>query len=353
MTVLPAESEIMNAKNTPAEPRPSEALFQLLFGKHITYSLSAVARLGVADHMSQTPVGIENLAAATAAHAPSLYRVMRMLAGVGVFNESAAKEFSLTTIGEQLKTNAPGSLRYLAICFGDEWSTRGFENLTHSVCTGEDGVTKAYGKNVFEVLADYPEAGARFHRAMVNASSMASETVLESYDFLGIRRMADIGGGHGGLLTSVMRHYPQMEGVLFDLPEVVAGADEAGHLTGLEQRVQVESGSFFERVPAGCDAYLLKHILHDWSDDHCHRILSLIREQLPDDGRVLACELIVPDEPGPAPAKALDIEMLALTVGGRERTVDEFRELFRSAGLRLERVVRTKTAFCMLEARSD
>jgi hypothetical protein len=276
---------------------------------------------------------------------------MRMLAGVGVFNETAGKQFSLTAIGEQLKTDAPGSLRYLAICFGDEWSTRGFENLTHSICTGEDGITKAYGKNVFEVLADYPEAADRFQRAMVNISGMASAAIVESYDFFGVERMADVGGGHGGLLASIMKRYPQMQGVLFDLPEVVAGALEAGQFRGLENRVHIESGSFFEHVPAGCDVYLLKHILHDWSDDHCHRILSLIREQLPEDGRVLACELIVPDEPGPAPANVLDIEMLALTVGGRERTVEEFRELFQSAGLRLARVVRTKTAFCILEAR--
>ena len=350
MTISP---EISLADTKPADPTSSEALFQLLFGKHITYSLSAVARLGVADYMSATPASIDTLAAATGAHAPSLYRVMRMLAGVGVFSESAGKQFSLTAIGEHLKTRAPGSLRHLAICFGDKWSTRGFENLTHSVCTGEDGVTKAYGKNTFEVLADYPEAADTFHRAMLNVSSMVSDALLASYDFFGISRMADIGGGHGGLLASVMRHYPQMQGVLFDLPEVVAGAYDAGHLSGLESRVQIEAGSFFERVPAGCDAYLLKHILHDWSDNHCHRILRLIREQLPGGARVLVCELIVPDEPGPAPAKALDIEILALTVGGRERTLSEFHELFKSAGLRLERVVRTTTAFCVLEVRRD
>lgn len=351
MTISPVQPEISKTNLTSTEPASSEALFQLLFGKHITYSLSAVARLGVADHMGAEPVAIENLAAATGAHAPSLYRVMRMLAGVGVFKESAGKLFSLTAIGEQLKTSAPGSFRYMAIYFGDEWSTRGFENLTHSICTGEDGVTKAYGKNIFEVLADYPEAAGRFHQAMVNFSGMAAEAVLESYAFFGVGRIADIGGGHGGLLASIMRRYPQMQGVLFDLPEVVAGAHDVGQFEGLENKVQIESGSFFERAPSGCDAYMLKHILHDWSDNHCRRILSLIREQLPEDGRVLACELIVTDEPGPAPAKVLDIEMLALTVGGRERTVDEFRELFQSAGLRLARVVRTKTAFCVLEAR--
>lgn len=351
MTTRHAEPEILSANNEPAEPAASDALFQLLFGKHITYSLSAVARLGVADHMSADPIPINRLADATGADAASLYRVMRMLAGVGVFNEAGGKRFSLTAVGEQLKTNAPGSLRFLAICFGDEWSTRGFENLAHSICTGEDGVTKAYGKNVFEVLADYPEAADRFHRAMVNMSSIASGAIIESYDFFGIGRIADIGGGHGGLLASVMRHYPQMQGVLFDLPEVVAGAYGAGQFRSLEDRIQIEAGSFFERVPSRCDAYLLKHILHDWSDEHCHRILRLIREQLPNNGRVVVCELVIPDEPGPAPAKVLDIEMLALTVGGRERTVDEFRRLFESAGLRLERVVPTNTAFCVLEGR--
>jgi O-methyltransferase domain len=136
-----------------------------------------------------------------------------------------------------------------------------------------------------------------------------------------------------------------MQGVLYDLPEVVEGAN----LTGYEDRVRVESGSFFERVPSGCDAYLMKHIIHDWSDEHCSTIFSLMRQQFPPDGRVLVCEMVVPEDSGPAPAKMLDIEMLVMTVGGKERTVEEFEKLFTSAGLRLGLVVPTKSPISVIE----
>lgn len=346
------EIEIIEDRLVPAGEPPMAAMLQLLFGKHITYALSAVARLGVADHLGSTPVRLEDVAQRVGAHADSLYRVMRMLASVGVFEETPGKQFSLTPVGEVLRTDARESLRYLAMAWGDEWSTRAFENFVHCVRTGQDGVTKAYGKNAFELLAEHPDQADTFHKAMMNVSAIAGEAMAETYDFAGISNIADIGGGHGMLLASVLRRNPGIRGVLYDLPEVVAGAKANGHFAGLEDRLQIDAGSFFERVPAGCDAYMLKHILHDWSDDHCRTILGLIREQLPADGRVLVCELIVPDGPGPSPAKILDLEMLALTVGGKERTTGEFRELFRSAGLQLERVVSTKSPMVVLEARA-
>lgn len=325
-------------------------LIQLLFGKHVTYAISAVARLGVADHMNGTPVGVDVLASETGADAPSLYRVMRMLASVGVFEERDGKRFLLTPTGELLKENAPGSLRYLAIQLGDEWSTRPWEHFTATVCTGEDGVTKAFGKNVFDLLAERPAEAETFNRSMTNISAALVDAVVDAYDFSGIERMADVGGGHGKLLAAVLQRYPQMKGVVYDLPEVVAGAVGKAHFAGCEERVEFAAGSFFERVPTGCDAYIMKFILHDWSDEHGRGILRQMRQNLPAHGRVLICEQIVADDAGPSPAKFLDLEMLALTVGGRERTEEEFRELFQSAGLRLTRVVRTAGPLCVLEA---
>jgi hypothetical protein len=351
-TVMELSTEPKAASPAAAEVNPQELMLRLMFGKHITYSLSAVARLGVADHMNGAPSELEDLARRTGAHAPSLYRVMRMLAAVGVFQEVAGKRFALTPVGELLKTGAPGSVRHLAIAFGDTWSTRAFEHFTHCVRTGGDGVTKAWGKNIFELFADIPDQADVFHRAMSEFSAAAAQAVLEAYDFSGISRLADLGGGHGMLLTSVLKQYPQMAGVLYDLPEVVAGAPANPFFAECENRIKIESGSFFERVPSGCDAYILKHIIHDWSDEHCRKILTLIREQLPPGGRVLLCELVVPDEPGPAPAKFLDLEMLALTAGGKERTKAEFRSLFQSAGLDLVRIVETQSPVCMIEARA-
>jgi hypothetical protein len=333
-------------QSAPEKPTPPTAvLMQLLFGKQIAYSLAVVARLGVADHMSHQFSSVDEIAGKVAAHPPALFRVMRMLASVGVFEEVPGQRFALTSVGELLKSQAPGSLRYLAMFFGDEWSTRAYQYIVDCVRTGGDGVMRAYGKHAFDFLAERPDQAETFHRAMSSLSAIDSEAILEAYDFSGIRRLADVGGGNGTLLAAILRCYPQMEGVLYDLPEVVQGADLAGY----EGRVRVEPGSFFERVPHGCDAYLMKHIIHDWSDEHCKTILSLMRQQLPPEGRVLVCEMIVPLDSSPSPAKLLDIEMLVMTVGGKERTVEEFGNLFSSAGLRLGRVVPTKSPICVIE----
>jgi hypothetical protein len=342
------QSELANRQ--PQQP-PDAAFLQLLFGKHIAYSLSAVARLGVADHINGAPEAIETLAAKTNAKPELLYRVMRLLGTVGVFDELPGKRFALTPVGELMKTSSRGSLRHMAIMFGDPWSASAYAHITDCLCTGRDGVTLEYGKHAFDLFADHPDWAENFHRAMIDYSSTTAAAVLKSYDFGGIRRLADIGGGHGMVLAAILAQYPDMQGVLYDLPNVVTGAPATSHFEKCKDRIRIEAGSFFERVPAGCDAYILKHIIHDWDDEHGRQILRLIREELPEDGRVLLCEMVVPDEPGPAPAKMLDIEMLVLTPGGKERTEAEFHELFESAGLRLSQIVRTETAMCVLEGR--
>ena len=337
--------------NTPAQAPipPQRVMGQLLFGKQLTASLSALARLGVADHMGESAVSVEDLAARVGAHAPSLYRVMRMLASVGVFTEEPGGKFALTPVGETLKTDAQGSMRAMAMMLGDEWSMHAYTRMADCIRTGIDGVTMAYGKPIFDLLAERPEQCETFQRAMTGGSNIAAQSILASYDFSGIERLADVGGGHGVLLASILQKYPAMRGVLFDLPEVVAGVP-ADRLAVCGGRLQVEAGSFFERVPRGCDAYMMKHIIHDWSDEHCRTILKLIRAELPPHGRLLVCELVMPEEPGPAPAKMLDIEMLVMTVGGKERTPREFGALFQSAGLKLGRVVTTPTPICVVEA---
>jgi len=322
---------------------------QLLFGKQLTYSLSGVARLGVADHMDKTARPIEELAAKVGAHAPSLYRVMRLLASLGVFKEGPARHFALTPVGELLKTDAPASLRAMAMMFGEEFSTRAYAHITDCLRTGGDGVTEAYGKDIWQVLAEHPAQCEVFQNAMTSNSSGSVPAIVEAYDFGGIKRIADVGGGHGFLLGSILRSYPAMQGVLFDRPEVVGSVPKNG-FAGLEGRVAVEGGSFFERVPDSCDAYIMKHIIHDWDDDHCRTILRPMREKLPRNGRVLVCEMVVTDDPGPTPAKMLDIEMLVMTVGGKERTEAEFAELFASAGLKLNRIVPTARPVAVIEA---
>jgi O-methyltransferase domain len=330
-------------------PSPTAVFTLLLFGKQVAYSLAAVARIGVADHMSTHFASIDELAEKVGAQPAALFRVMRLLASVGVFDEAPGQRFALTSVGQLLKSDAPGSLRYLAMFFGDEWSTRAYQYIVDCIRTGCDGVTRAYGKHAFELLAERPDQAETFHRAMTNFSASAAEALLDAYDFSGIKRLADVGGGHGALLSAVLRRYPKMEGILYDLPEVVRGVDLPRQFDGCDDRIRVEGGSFFEKVPGQCDAFIMKHIIHDWSDEHCRTILSLIRQQLPPGGRVLVCEMVVPEDSGPAPAKMLDIEMLVMTVGGKERTIEEFGHLFSSADLRLGRVVTTKTPICIIE----
>ena len=339
----------MNDQSPQSPLPPPLVMMQLLFGKQLTYSLSGVARLGVADHMTGKPQPVEEIAAKAGAHAPSLYRVMRMLAGFGVFKEGPQRHFALTPVGGLLKTGVPGSLRYMAMMFGEEFSTRAYEHIAECLRSGGDGVTEAYGKPIWEVLAERPEQCETFQQAMTNSTSVAADGIVEAYDFSGIERLADVGGGHGLLLAAILRANAHVQGVLFDRPEVVEHVPEQ-QFTGCEGRITTEAGSFFERVPDGCDAYLLKHIIHDWSDEHCRTILILMREKLPKHGRVLVCEMVVSDEPGPTPAKLLDIEMLVMTVGGKERTPEEFRELFASSGLRLNRIVATARPISVIEA---
>jgi hypothetical protein len=328
---------------------PPMAMRQLLFGKQLSYALSGVARLGVADHMDGVGRPVEDIASQCGAHAPSLYRVLRMLAGFGVFKEGPSRHFALTPVGELLKTGAPDSLRYTAMMFGEEFSTRAYEHIADCLRTGGDGVSAAYGKQIWEVLAQRPSQRETFQQAMTASSSVAAQAIVEAYDFSGIERLADVGGGHGLLLAAILRANPSMQGVLFDRPEVIASVPN-DRFAGCEGRIVIEAGSFFERVPGGCDVYLMKHIIHDWSDEHCRKILTLMRDKLPEDGRVLLCEMVVTDEPGPTPAKLLDIEMLVMTVGGKERTSEEFGALFAASGLRLSRIVPTGRPVSVIEA---
>ena len=328
---------------------PSRAvILQLMAGKPIAFSLAGVARLGVADHMGEDPVGVEVLARMVDANPDALFRVMRLLASVCVFEQFPGRQFALNPVGKHLQTNAPGSVRYLAAFSGDEWSVRAYEQFLHCLRTGKDGVSKAYGKHAFDLLSERPDQAENFHQAMTANSSLEACAILDAYDFSGINRIADVGGGHGLLLASILEAYPQMTGVLYDLPEVVAGVPPE-RMSKYGSRLEIQPGSFFEAIPPACDAYIAKHIIHDWCDEHCRKILKRMREQLTASGRVLICDMVMPEDSAPSPAKVLDIQMLVMTPGGRERTAEEFRALLASADLRLSRIVETTLPICVIE----
>jgi hypothetical protein len=236
----------------------------------------------------------------------------------------------------------------------DPWHMRGYENIYHCLKTGENGVQKAYGRHGFDVIAEDPASLENFQAGMSNYTAMEGALLEPFLDFSAFQRIADVGGGHGSLLAQILRRNPTLNGVLFDLPEVVAHAPTPADL-GLTGRMAIESGSMFDRVPTGCDAYIMKHIIHDWDDERSHKILRLMCDQLaaeaPEAGRVFLAEMVVPHSPEPHPSKFLDIEMLVMTPGGKERTSAEFAVLFESAGLELVRIQTTPGPICLIEAR--
>ncbi len=247
---------------------------QLLFSKMVFFSISAAARLGIADHLPATPRNLEDLARDTATHAPSLYRVLRLLVSIGVFAEGQARHFALNPVGELLQSSHPRSMRDMAIMFSDPWQSDSYQYMTGSIRTGTDGTTLAYGKHAFELFHDIPGQAHNFHRAMTSFSGAAAAAILDVADFSGFSRIADCGGGHGLLLSRILAKFPGLHGVVFDLPEVVSGAPSAGYFAATENRATFEGGSIFERVPEGCDACIMKHIVHDWDAGSCRRILN-------------------------------------------------------------------------------
>ncbi len=337
-----------NAATMPPLP-PEAVLFQMLFGALTQQSLCIAAKLRIADLLDEKPQTADELAAQTDAHAPSLYRVLRLLASADVFTENADGKFELTPVSALLRADAPNSMRSFAIMQGDDWLWSVFGELMHCVKTGETAHAKVYGAEQFDFLPQNPKDEAIFNDAMTNLSLSAVPPIVEAYDFSGVGKVADIAGGHGFLLAGILKANPQMQGVLFDVPSVVKGAGELLEKENVGDRVKLVSGDFFESVPAGADAYIMKHIIHDWDDARSIKILQNINSAMNENGKVLICEMVVPEGNEPDMSKILDIEMLAIT-GGKERTEKEYRKLLDAAGFRLTCIVPTRSPYSIVEA---
>ena len=331
----------------PALP-PDAILMQMLFGAQMQRSVCLAARLGVPDLLAEGARTAEELAARTDTHAPSLYRLLRTLASIGVFTEDAEKKFELTPISALLRSDAPNSVRDFAVMMGEDWIWQAWGALPYSVKTGGVAHEKAQGMGSFEFFQSNAEAGKVFNAAMTNFTRAVIPAFVEAYDFSRISRLVDVAGGHGLLLAGVLKANPHLRGVLFDLPFVIEGASRLLDGEGVSDRVELVSGSFFESVPAGADAYMMKHIIHDWDDESSIKILQNIRSAMSEDGKVLIVEMVVPEGNEPHPSKALDILMLVME-GGKERTRDEYRKLLEAAGFRLTRVIPTKSPYSVVE----
>jgi hypothetical protein len=337
--------------STATATSPQHLVVDLIFAKVKTHALGVFAELKIADLLADGPRSTNDLAQAAGAHAPSLRRLLRVLAALEIVSETDPGTYALTEAGLLLRSDTFGSLRGIAAMFGGEIHSRAWACLNRSVRTGEPAFDYVFGKPIFEYLQGDPISAAMFDEAMTSSSAAQSGAVVEAYDFTGIGRIVDVGGGHGTLLATILQRHPSLSGVLFELPHVAASAGPLFSAAGVRDRVQVDSGDFLESVTSGADAYIMKRIIHDWDDERAARILSNCCDALAPGGRVLVVECVIDDSPESLFGKLLDIEMLALAPHGKERTADEFRTLLAAAGLRLERIVDTASPLKVIEGR--
>ena len=327
----------------------TEQLSRMLASAALSRALCTIGELGIADHIGNgAPQPVAKLAQLTGSHEPSLYRMLRFTASYGVFRETGHREFDHTRLSAALRSDAEGSFRAATRMFHRIFA--GWDGLHHAVQTGEPSFQKVYGQPLFDYVGTHPELAPIFDAGMTAFHGYETDAMLEAYDFSEIETLADIGGGNGSLLAAVLRRYPRLRGVLYDLGHVVGRTREAMQTLGLEKRCSVIEGNFFESVPEGADAYLMRHVIHDWTDEQSVRILSNCRKVIPPHGRILLVEFSVPSANEASLGKDADMIMLAFP-GGSERTEEEYRALFERSGFRLSKVTPTRSAVCVIEGR--
>ena len=337
-----------NDATGPQAPPPHAQLIQMALGHWVSHIVYVAAELGLADHLANEPRSADELAGPTKTHAPSLHRLLRTLASLGILAEDSKLRFALTALGEALRSGAPGAARPTILTLANDMWVRGFGQLRYSLETGKSGFEKMLGMPVFDWLAKHPEEASMFSETMVGFHGAEPPTVAAAYDFSRLSTIVDVGGATGNLLTAILGKYSGTRGILYDLAHVVRDAPALIRERGLTDRVTIESGSFFERVPAGGDAYLLSHIIHDWTEEQCLAILGNCRRAMKRGSRLLIIEMVLPPGNTPHPGKLLDMMML-VGPGGQERTEEEYSALLEKARLRLTRVVPTESAVSVVE----
>ncbi|WP_339727441.1 methyltransferase [uncultured Gimesia sp.] len=329
------------------ETASHQQLDQMITGYWSSQAIYAAASLGIADLLVSGPQTAEQLAAATDTNAGALYRLLRALASVGIFIENEQQKFGLTPLAEFLRSDVPGSKRALAMMTGDE-HFQAWGEILYSIRTGKTSFDKVFEKPFFEYLPEHPDKAQVFDQAMTGIHGRETGEILESYDFSEMKTLLDIGGGNGSNISSILQKYPEMKGILFDLPHVVERAQAHIKQAGLSDRCDLIEGSFFASVPEGADAYFMRHIIHDWDDEKSLTILRQCHAAMPKNSKLLVVESIIPEGNEQFAGKFLDLVML-LIPGGKERTVEEYRSLFKQAGFELERIISTESELSILE----
>ena len=334
-----------------AAPPTPLALLRMTDGLVVHQALCAAATLGVADLLNDGERKTAELATALQVNEDALYRALRFLSGQGVFRETAPRTFTNSPLSEYLRTGVPGSVRPVLIFRGRSYYFSPFTEFLYTIETGIPARDKVLGKGAFEYLRVNPEEERAFDDAMTAISALWAPAIAASYDFGRWGSLTDVGGGNGLLLATILNAHPGLQGVLTDAPSVVERARRREFLSGaLAPRTRFEPCDFFQAIPSGSRAYLMKNIIHDWDDGEARRILRNCRRAVPDDGVVLLVEYCLGDDNTPSLGKMVDLVMLTAT-GGRERTVDEHRVLLASAGFQLTRVIPVSTEIMIVEAR--
>ena len=324
-------------------------MLQIISGFWISRAVYVIAKLGVPDLLKSGPKTAAELASATGTHAPSLFRILRTLVSVGVLSSTEEGGFAQTPVSETLVTDAPGSLRWFAVSELGQEHYPAWGNLMHSVKTGEIAFDNFFGADIWKYFQQNPEDAAVFNNSMTNVTAHTNEAITSLYDFSQFGTIVDVGGGHGGLITSILEKNPQVKGVLFDAAEVIEGARPKIEAAGLADRLETVAGDFFKSVPEGGDAYVMKWIIHDWDDEKSNTILRNIRSRMQPNSKLILVDCVVPETDEPHFSKFIDLNMLVMT-GGKERTEKEFAQILEAAGFKLLRVISTDMPHSIVEA---
>jgi hypothetical protein len=328
-------------------PPPIAVMFQMVTGKWVSAAVGMAARFAIADHLESGAKTVTELAALSGTHAPSLFRLLRATASLGVFAEQPDGRFAQTPLSDCLRSGSPAGIRNLAMMMLDEWHMRTWAGMPATIETGKPAAEIVLGMPPFEWITRNPDQAVNFNNAMTDLSMVHAPAVAASYDFSGFTHLVDVGGGHGMLLAEILRRHTALQATLCELPYVVEQAKAGPILAPFASRCSFAGGSFLDAVPAGGDAYIMKHILHDWDDEHCVTILKHVRGAIAKGGKLLVVDYVVAPPNAPDPSKLMDLEMLM--IGGKERSESEWRELFRSGGFAFQRAVPTKVGLSVIE----
>ena len=331
--------------------RPTfDRLRLLLGGYEITQLLYVIAELRIADLLAEGSLTANELALETGTHAASLRRVLRGVTGLGVLTENEHGRFALTSLSQRLREDVPGSLLPLALSYGRRWRWDAWGHLIDSVRTGETAFEHAHGLALYPFLAEHRDAAADFNGHMALLAEEHGRAVASVYDFSKTRLLVDVGGGEGALVESILQTYDDVQAIVFDSPVAVLQAQRRLSEAGLAGRATFEAGDFFTSIPAGGDTYTLTNVVHDWDDEHAVAILRACRRAMTNTARLLVIQNLASTDSERSPVNVFDISLLVLS-GGRERTLDEYKELLAAGGLSLERVVAPSSGPSILEAR--